>query len=327
MTAKTNITNYWLNWRVWVCSVWVFSSIIIATLLIWKYEGSNPQGDGAEAQEEAAGTVYDDESWRPCLKEIHPAWLLAFRVVAFFVLTALLVINVVVLGGETFYFYTQWTFALVTIYFGVGCLLSIYGCHKFISKVDRDTLDHMRLDAEQGAYVAPTNGENTNTFHRIKSSQEERYIRPIAGFCGYAFQIIYQTNAGAVMLTDCVFWFIIVPFLAIKDYDLNFFMIGMHSVNAIFLLGDTALNSMRFPWFRISYFFLWTTVYVIFQWVIHACIPIWWPYLFLDLSSSYAPIWYFSIGVIQIPCYAVFPLIIKMKHFLLSKWFPESYRI
>lgn len=28
-------------------------------------------------------------------------------------------------------------------------------------------------------------------------------------------------NAGAVILTDCVFWFIIVPILAIKDYDLN----------------------------------------------------------------------------------------------------------
>lgn len=29
-------------------------------------------------------------------------------------------------------------------------------------------------------------------------------------------------NAGAVILTDCVFWFIIVPFLTIKDYNLNF---------------------------------------------------------------------------------------------------------
>lgn len=28
-------------------------------------------------------------------------------------------------------------------------------------------------------------------------------------------------NAGAVLLTDCVFWFIIVPFLEIHDYSLN----------------------------------------------------------------------------------------------------------
>ena len=31
-----------------------------------------------------------------------------------------------------------------------------------------------------------------------------------------------QMNAGAAILTDCVFWFIIVPFLTIKDYNLNF---------------------------------------------------------------------------------------------------------
>lgn len=36
-------------------------------------------------------------------------------------------------------------------------------------------------------------------------------------FCCY-----WKMNAGAVMLTDCVFWFIIVPFLTIKDYNLNF---------------------------------------------------------------------------------------------------------
>ena len=32
---------------------------------------------------------------------------------------------------------------------------------------------------------------------------------------------VKQMNAGAVLLTDCVFWFIIVPFLEIHDYSLN----------------------------------------------------------------------------------------------------------
>ncbi|CAL5388060.1 unnamed protein product [Camellia sinensis] len=31
------------------------------------------------------------------------------------------------------------------------------------------------------------------------------------------------------------------------------------------MLGDTALNCLRFPWFRIAYFFLWTAVYVHFK--------------------------------------------------------------
>lgn len=29
-------------------------------------------------------------------------------------------------------------------------------------------------------------------------------------------------NAGAAMLTDCIFWYITVPFQTIKDYNLNF---------------------------------------------------------------------------------------------------------
>lgn len=44
-------------------------------------------------------------------------------------------------------------------------------------------------------------------------------IYHIIDFCVFTCE---QINAGAVMLTDCVFWFIIVPFLTIKDYNLNF---------------------------------------------------------------------------------------------------------
>nr|XP_029124385.1 uncharacterized protein LOC105058816 [Elaeis guineensis] len=328
MAADTTHPDYWLNWRVSLCGIWVLSCVIIAFILIWKYEGSNSvREDRADTRRETLGTLYMDESWRPCLQEIHPAWLLAFRVTAFFVLLALLVVNAIVNGGDIFYYYTQWTFVLVTVYFGLGSLLSVYGCHQYLNKVGADKPDPERPDAERGTFMAPTIEENPNMHGAVKISgfHEEDNTREIAGFWGYVFQIIYQTNAGAVMLTDCVFWLIIFPFLAIKDYNLNFLLIGMHSVNAVFLLADTALNSSRFPWFRIAYFLLWTAIYVIFQWVVHACISIWWPYPFLDLSSPHAPIWYFVVALMHIPCYAVFPLIIKLKHILLSRWFPRSY--
>lgn len=276
--ADTTDPDYWLNWRVSLCGMWVLSCVIIASFLIWKYEGSNSEReDRAETRQETLGTLYMDESWRPCLQEIHPAWLLAFRVTAFFVLLALLVVNAIVNGGDIFYYYTQWTFVLVTVYFGLGSLLSVYGCHQYLNKVGADKLDLERPDAERGTYMAPTIEENSNVHGAVKISgfHEEDNTQEIAGFWGYVFQIIYQTNAGAVMLTDCVFWLIIFPFLAMKDYNLNFLLIGMHSVNAAFLLADTALNSLRFPWFRIAYFLLWTATYVIFQWVVHACISMW----------------------------------------------------
>ncbi|KAJ3683160.1 hypothetical protein LUZ60_013387 [Juncus effusus] len=319
MSYGTTLPSYWLNWRVLFCSTWILTCMAIAAALIYRHEGP-----GIERNKERKGILYDDESWRPCLKEIHPAWLLGFRLVSFFILLGLLIVIIVVDGGSIFYYYTQWTFVLVTAYFGLGSLLSIYGCHQYLSKEYGNNTDLLRTELERGAYLSSsinmrTSSSNSN---KIVGMHDERAI---AGFWGYLFQIIYQTNAGAVMLTDCVFWFIIFPFLTIRDYDLNFLLVGMHSVNAIFLLGDTALNSLRFPWFRISYFFLWTSTYVIFQWIIHACISIWWPYPFLDLSSPKAPLWYFAVALMQVPCYAVLLLLTKLKYILLERYFPESY--
>jgi hypothetical protein len=51
--------------------------------------------------------LYDDEAWRPCLRDIHPAWLLAYRLISFFVLLSLLIVIVISDGGDIFYYYTQ----------------------------------------------------------------------------------------------------------------------------------------------------------------------------------------------------------------------------
>uniref|UniRef100_A0A7C8YKS6 Uncharacterized protein n=2 Tax=Opuntia streptacantha TaxID=393608 RepID=A0A7C8YKS6_OPUST len=98
-----------------------------------------------------------------------------------------------------------------------------------------------------------------------------------------------EVTAGAVVLTDVVWWVIIYPFLTAKDYKLSFFDTCMHSVNALVLV-DALLNGMRYPMFRIAYFLLWTTLFVICQWIIHACVSIPWPYPFMELSSSFAPL-------------------------------------
>ncbi|KAL2515325.1 hypothetical protein Fot_29296 [Forsythia ovata] len=328
MTVDTTTAAYWLNWRVLLCSIWILMSMVFASILISKFEGPRNLKEGTtENQQDSAGILYEDEVWKPCLRSIHPAWLLAFRVVAFFVLLLMLILNVAVDGGEIFYFYTQWTFTLITIYFGLGSLLSINGCYQY-HKMGGDKFDNEHLDAEHGSHRYSASARNSNPSSNTKGIDlnQEHPVRQIAGFWGYIFQIIFQMNAGAVILTDTVFWLIIVPFLAIKDYNLNFLIINMHSINAVFLIGDTALNCLRFPWFRIGYFFLWTSVYVVVQWIVHACIPLWWAYPFLDLSSPFSPLWYSTVALMHIPCYGIFVLIMKMKHYLLSKWFPQSYR-
>ncbi|GAB2286860.1 hypothetical protein Dimus_021249 [Dionaea muscipula] len=330
-SSSSSSSSYWLNWRVLVCATWLFMSMVLSSFLISKYEGSqrdDRQGrESGELEEEleGLGTLYEDQVWRPCLKGMHPLWLLGYRLVSFFVLLILLIVNAIFDGASIFFYYTQWTFTLVTIYFGLGSVLSMYGCYAHRNKVVGDRGEVELVKRMQGGNSK--DDLKLNEHHHHHHHLHHHQHRTIAGFWGYAFQIIFQINAGAVLLTDCVFWFVIVPFLATttRNYDVNFFMVNMHSVNIIFLLGDTVLNSLRFLWFRIAYFFLWTTFYVISQWLLHACISIWWPYPFLDLSASLSPLWYGAVGLMHFPCYGVFMLVIKAKHHLLSRYFLGSY--
>ncbi|XP_031120071.1 uncharacterized protein LOC116023226 [Ipomoea triloba] len=329
-TGDTTTSSYWLNWRVLLCCFWILMSMVFASILITKYEGPRGAKSGSRDRQQqdspGPGMLYEDEVWRPCLKNVHPGWLLGYRIFAFLVLLLMLILNVTVDGGLIFYFYTQWTFTLITIYFGLGSLLSMYGCYQYHNRISSETHNE-RFDAEYGSGRPSIYAQHSSTSNAIKySTAPQEPNRKVADFWGYVFQIIFQMNAGAVTLTDCVFWFVLVPYLTIKGYNLNFLIINMHTINVVFLLGDTALNCLRFPWFRIGYFFLWTAVYVIFQWAVHACIAIWWPYPFLDLSSPFSPLWYSSVALMHIPCYGIFVLVIKLKHHLLSKWFPQSYQ-
>lgn len=329
MSADTTTLSYWLNWRVLICVIWILLSAIFSLLIILKCEVSTRQvrNDNEESQRETCSSLCEDEIWRPCLKGIHPLWLLGFRVFAFVVLLVLLILTASVDGGSIFYFYTQWTFAAITIYFGLGSLLSMHGCYQHLKKASGDKVGNVDGDAEQGIYDAPTPPRSSNPSNHEKNLEapQEHLVRQPAGTWGYIFQILFQMNAGAVMLTDCVFWFIIIPFLSVKDYNINLLIISMHTINAVFLLGDTALNSLRFPWFRIGYFCMWTITYVIFQWIVHAIVKLWWPYPFLDLSSPYAPLCYFSMALLHLPCYGIFALIMKLKHSVLSTRYPDSY--
>lgn len=223
--------------------------------------------------------------------------------------------------SDVFWILDRWTFTLLTICFGCGSLLSIYGCFWYDKTRSMGLgVHHVGSEAENGTYI-PLEHEDKGSNY-----QEENYVLPVAIKCSYVFQAIFQMNAGAVMLTDCIYWLIIYPFLTIKDYNLSFITVAMHTVNAVLLLGDALLNCLQVPLVRISLFVLWTGTFVIFQWTIHAFVSIWWPYPFLDLSSPYSPVWYLLVALMHIPCYASFTLIVRSKHYLLSRWFPLSYR-
>ncbi|VAH72922.1 unnamed protein product [Triticum turgidum subsp. durum] len=259
MVMDTTDPGYWLNWRFLLCATWVYSCMALACYLIWKYEGpSSPAGNDEGGDREEArpkvgpGVVYLEDCWKPCLEEIHPAWLLAFRLVSFLFMASVLVSDVIVDGWSVFLF--------VTLYFGLGSVLSFYGCYQYACKMDKSVGDH-------GSYIIAPTGESTYD-DSIKSScfNKTHDGREIAGFWGYLFQIMFQYGVLVHSL----------PFSCPESISNEFcLLIGTHSLNALFIIGDTALNSLRFPWFRISYFMLWTGLFVSVQWIIHANVSIW----------------------------------------------------
>lgn len=116
MAADTTASSYWLNWRVVVCALILLTPLVVAAILIWKYEGKRRV---RESQRELPGTLFQDEAWTTCLKRKHPLWLLAFRVFSFVAMLSLLISNVVRDGGGIFYFYTQWVINHLTSFWHV----------------------------------------------------------------------------------------------------------------------------------------------------------------------------------------------------------------
>ncbi|XP_039056462.1 uncharacterized protein LOC120199466 [Hibiscus syriacus] len=254
--------------------------------------------------------VGSNQLWTSCCKAVDSGWLVVIRFASFVIMATFLSWDTVQWDASIFVYYTEWTFALVMIYFALGTVFSAYGCWVCLNTPlpengDRDVF--LRGDVEENVT------ENSDCWGKRMS------------FSKVLMQTIYQTCAGAVILTDIVFWCVLVPFLSKSSLGLNMLMGSMHSLNAVSLILDTLLNSLPFPWFRLTYFVQWSCLYVVFQWVLHASGFTWWPYPFLELNTPWAPLWYFALALVHIPCYGMYALIVKAKNSILPKLFPRAF--
>ncbi|KAM1189959.1 uncharacterized protein LOC126612016 isoform X1 [Malus sylvestris] len=288
--GEVPVLGYWLQWQVLVCALIIAAPATVALKFAWKGKPEPP--------------LKSVELWGTCWRTLDPLWLLFYRAFAFVLMAKLLFDMTSQFGLFTLVFYTQWTFALVMLYFGLGTIISAHGCW-----VGRSSY---RDDQIKGK-VKP------------KSNQARNAIQQRAGFFGNLMLIIYQTCAGAVMLTDIVFWCLILPFLTSMEFQLTFLIGAIHALNAVFLIVDTALNRLPFSKLGFAYFALFGVLYISFQWLIHAFGVKWWPYPFLELNTPLAPLWYFGLAVWHIPCYWIYSLIINSKVSILPRLFPRSF--
>ncbi|CAI9263856.1 unnamed protein product [Lactuca saligna] len=94
-SGDTTRLSYRLTWEFLPCLLPVFTSIIVSSILIWNYEGSD--------NSERATSLYDGESWMPCLKGLSPFWLMGSRMISFCLILAASIADVATHGTNLFY--------------------------------------------------------------------------------------------------------------------------------------------------------------------------------------------------------------------------------
>ncbi|XP_021768575.1 uncharacterized protein LOC110732895 [Chenopodium quinoa] len=315
-----------VHWYSVVSVVVVVTAAVGSVYVLWRknHDHTQPRAAGIgtsdsllfNTKNNPSSSESSDHYWSSCWSGLHPAYLVVFRLLSLSALAFFLAWDIHHWGPSIFIYYTEWTYSLTMMYFAIGTVISAHGCWLLHKHNNNDTPclqespGRGRVDLED----IPTTTSNLNY-----GKQQT------PGFWGYLMQITYQISGGAVILTDIIFWCIIAPASSNTRLGLTLLMGCIHTVNVAFLLLDTCMNRLTFPWFRLAYFVLWSSAYVIFQWLIHLCGFTWWPYPFLKLSTPLAPLWYLVLAACHVVCYGLYALIVRGKDLLFSKLFPHSY--
>jgi hypothetical protein len=203
---------YWLRWQVFVCGALIALPAAAAAALLPRLR-------------RAAPPLRATDLWVPCWARLHPGWLLGYRAFALAAAVALLARLLIGHGLTVFYFYTQWTFLLVTIYFAFATAISAHGCWVYAKKISRkadESHGFLNDDVENRGLSTSISVElKKDETNKLPSYYEQIVNEKRAGFSGRCMQIIYQTSAGATMLTDVTFWGLLVPFFYRDKFGLS----------------------------------------------------------------------------------------------------------
>ncbi|RZC88232.1 hypothetical protein C5167_016033 [Papaver somniferum] len=207
----------------------------------------------------------------------------------------------------------------------LGTIFSAQGCWVYLktSKVENEEGSEFlkREGDENESNVKASSGLNKGVNKLMKIHHDCIGGKQNAGFGGYLMLTVYQTSAGAVLLTDIVFWCILVPFLTADTFRVTpvtiLFLIRMLTFTYACksLPKQVSTNTHKSE----------AQEGVV---VLSSCL--WlpryrWPYPFLELSTPWAPLWYFALTLVHIPCYSIYSLLVNAKLSIFPKMFPHSY--
>ncbi|VAH27101.1 unnamed protein product [Triticum turgidum subsp. durum] len=178
MSTPADGAAYWLRWQVFVCGALIAVPTALAAALLPRLRRS-------------VAPLRATDLWLPCWPRLHPGCLLGYRAFALAAAAALLVRDIVPHGPRVFFFYTQWTFLLVTIYFAVATAISAHGCWSYSKKSLRKTDEYG--DVENRDLSTSISGERKNDEKdKMASYYEQIANEKRAAFWGRCMQIIYQ---------------------------------------------------------------------------------------------------------------------------------------
>lgn len=311
------------HWPFAVCVTLVSVFAIGAVVLLRRYEGvkvSISRSDKVEDPYSVArvpiGYLRREELWNACGGAVNPNYLLFFRGLCLIYLLSFLGYNTFRRNLVVLFFYTEWTFTLLVVYFALAFRQSLlhYLEGRSMATVSRSTLPTTSVHPDDSSLTEPLNGGAMDKF-LIQPEQETAPEVPFArgqetqveaSVEGYVTQCVFQAVLPAAVLTDLIYWGFLVPVFLPPNWQHSFIDINKHAINLVILIIEFSLNSLRFPWFRVSYFILWSTAYVSFQWICHSAgIVHYWPYPFMNVDTPYAPAWYFFIIFCHGICFAI----------------------
>lgn len=190
-------------------------------------------------------------------------------------------------GGGAHYF-TTWNIDLITLYFFLASICSVFGIAYGPSNPVSDSL--------------PVTSSLNHT--SVWSSHVINF--------GYAVQILFEVTGGTA------FFVTVIDFAAL-DHKFGFWNVVQHFITSLMMLMELLVNHIPVRPEHFSINLTWALCYLIFIWpVVASHVLSDWPYFFLATYSSGSFGWYTVLYIVDIIFYFVFWLVARGRDWLVG---------